>query len=848
MVTLCLLCSFRAISDTVYITESSDGVSYSYNGEEVDVIVNDDVTITNDAVYEYSFLFYGTPDSSFVNNGSISNTYISLLTTPNTDSPTSPFSFTNNSYFYGGVGYFVDGFQNVGELIVSSVVNNGAMSSPMTSDTGYDNLNYSAIIPTVIMNSAGFSSPVVEYIENNGSMSGYNVISNISYAYYLNNSTIVSDYEAYGVVFDADTFSTINELYNYGEIVATNYGVYNSTDSVLGYLYNYGSFTSDNVSIFNEVDGVITKIDNYGVISGGNYSIYNAGSILDGVYNRGTLDGDVYLNDAVLNLLYGSSVYGDIIGGGDSILNIGSSDESVSFTTNGDADVGTININEESTLNLSDGATWSAEDGGIINYGNISLDSSGTYATLIGDTINNGSIILNSCSACAGYSLTIDGDYVGNDGILYLGTVLGDDSSLTDKLIITGHASGTTSVVVTNENGSGAETVEGIEIISTGSSDSDAFVQSGRVVAGVYEYSLVQGNSSGNNENKWYLTSIYTESSESSESSESFVVYRPEVASYIANLLAANTLFNTRWYDHTQYSDSLELDGKDTSMWMRNVATHERFRVDDNNQSKTSSNSYVLQLGGDLIRLSGNGENIYNFGLMGGYANQKNSTRNHISGYSSNGKVDGYSVGVYGNYYQDGIKKDGVYVDGWVQYSWFNNEVKGDFLLPENYKSRGFSASIEYGHNYQVGSYLTVNGMRNDIYINPQAQFTWMNVKSKGFTDSNGDKVSFEGDGNIQSRVGFVASLKGKSILDESTVREFNPFVEVNWLHNTERYGVSINNEEKSMGGWRNVGEVKLGVKSKVMDELYISGSVGQQIGGSGYSATSGVLSIKYFF
>lgn len=57
----------------------------------------------------------------------------------------------------------------------------------------------------------------------------------------------------------------------------------------------------------------------------------------------------------------------------------------------------------------------------------------------------------------------------------------------------------------------------------------------------------------------------------------------------------------TRLHDRlgeTQYVDMLTGEKKVTSLWMRNVGAHTRFK-DGSGQLKTQSNSYVLQLGGD---------------------------------------------------------------------------------------------------------------------------------------------------------------------------------------------------------------------------------------------------------
>ncbi|KYZ90247.1 hypothetical protein ACM47_22500 [Escherichia coli] len=79
---------------------------------------------------------------------------------------------------------------------------------------------------------------------------------------------------------------------------------------------------------------------------------------------------------------------------------------------------------------------------------------------------------------------------------------------------------------------------------------------------------------------------------------------RPESGSYIANLAAANTMFTTRLHDRlgdTQYIDMLTGEVKTTSLWMRNVGGHTRFK-DSSGQLSTQSNRYVLQLGGDLAQ------------------------------------------------------------------------------------------------------------------------------------------------------------------------------------------------------------------------------------------------------
>ena len=45
-------------------------------------------------------------------------------------------------------------------------------------------------------------------------------------------------------------------------------------------------------------------------------------------------------------------------------------------------------------------------------------------------------------------------------------------------------------------------------------------------------------------------------------------------------------------------------------------------------------------------------------------------------------QVEGWSVGLYGTWYQNDANQLGWYADVWGTYGWFNNTVRGD-LLPE---------------------------------------------------------------------------------------------------------------------------------------------------------------------
>lgn len=233
-------------------------------------------------------------------------------------------------------------------------------------------------------------------------------------------------------------------------------------------------------------------------------------------------------------------------------------------------------------------------------------------------------------------------------------------------------------------------------------------------------------------------------------------------------------------------------------------------------------------------------------GLMAGYGNNHSHTRSGVTGYSSKGQVDGYSAGLYGTWYANDADKTGLYLDSWAQYNWFKNTVNGEDLREEKYDSRGLSASLESGYTWKAGEFYGSKQSLITVYIQPQAQITWMGVKADDHTEHNGTRVSSDGNGNIQTRLGTRLFLKGHSNIDEGKNREFEPFVEVNWLHNTRTYSTKMNNIRISQDGARNIGEVKTGVEGQLSRKLTAWGNAGQQVGDKGYNNTEAMLGIKY--
>lgn len=477
--------------------------------------------------------------------------------------------------------------------------------------------------------------------------------------------------------------------------------------------------------------------------------------------------------------------------------------------------------------------------------------------TISGNLENGGTVQMNSEGGKPGNVLTVNGNYTGNNGLMTFNATLGGDNSPTDKMNVKGDTQGNTRVRVDNIGGVGAQTVNGIELIEVGGNSAGNFaLTTGTVEAGAYVYTLAKGK--GNDEKNWYLTSKWDGVTPADTPDpinnppvvdpEGPSVYRPEAGSYISNIAAANSLFSHRLHDRLgepQYTDSLHSQGSASSMWMRHVGGHERSRAGDG-QLNTQANRYVLQLGGDLAQWSSNAQDRWHLGVMAGYANQHSNTQSNRVGYKSDGRISGYSAGLYATWYQNDANKTGAYVDSWALYNWFDNSVSSDNRSADDYDSRGVTASVEGGYTFEAGTFSGSEGTLNTWYVQPQAQITWMGVKDSDHTRKDGTRIETEGDGNVQTRLGVKTYLNSHHQRDDGKQREFQPYIEANWINNSKVYAVKMNGQTVGREGARNLGEVRTGVEAKVNNNLSLWGNVGVQLGDKGYSDTQGMLGVKY--
>lgn len=601
------------------------------------------------------------------------------------------------------------------------------------------------------------------------------------------------------------------------------------TKAPIAKIYNGGGLFFSNVTAVSEQDKGISidasNIDSQAKIA---LSSVELSSALDSIdVNKTTTDVSI-LNRSIITP--GNNILVNNTGGG---LNIISSDS----TLNG----ATKLVSGTTTLKLSENTIWNMKDDSVVTH----LTNSDSIINLSYD---------DGQTFTQGKTLTVKGNYVGDNGQLNIRTVLGDDKSATDILIVEGNTSGSTTVYVKNAGGSGAATLNGIELITVNGDESpaDAFRQGdARIAAGAFEYQLKQ---QGKN---WYLTSYQSLNEEDNSSegdSESIEtptpVLRPEAGSYVANLAAANTLFVMRLNDRageTRYIDPVTEQERSSRLWLRQIGGHNAWR-DSNGQLRTTSHRYVSQLGADLLTGGFTDSDSWRLGVMAGYARDYNSTHSSVSDYRSKGSVRGYSAGLYATWFADDISKKGAYIDAWAQYSWFKNSVKGDELAYESYSAKGATVSLEAGYGFALNKSFGLEAAKYTWIFQPQAQAIWMGVDHNAHTEANGSRIENDANNNIQTRLGFRSFIRTQEKNSGPHGDDFEPFVEMNWIHNSKDFAVSMNGVKVEQDGARNLGEIKLGVNGNLNPAASVWGNVGVQLGDNGYNDTAVMVGLKYKF
>ncbi|WP_431355914.1 autotransporter outer membrane beta-barrel domain-containing protein [Brucella suis] len=504
--------------------------------------------------------------------------------------------------------------------------------------------------------------------------------------------------------------------------------------------------------------------------TGGGTTTVDAGAVLQ-IGTGGTsgnLAGDIANNGALvvnrsdaLNLANAISGAGSLMKSGAGTLTLSGANSYTGATT---VSAGTL------TQGAAGGFSTASSRYDVDTDGTLDL---GGFDTMLAALYNAGTINMNV--GAAGSTLMVNGDYVGHDGTIVFNTVLGDDNSKTDKLMVGGDTAGNTNVQVVNRDGLGAQTVKGIEIITVGGQSNGVFslvsdyrTKDGRkaVVGGAYAYTLHQGPARGANDGNWYLISqledIKPDNPATRRVSDTpdapdtpaprYSANVPVYEGYVQTMQALNKPSTLQERVGKRYMTGENGDGRTSGgmvdahgIWARIQGAHDRLEPTTLTGMKQEINTFILQAGVD-----GQFYEDENGKLIAGITGQYGTARSNIVARDGDGRIstNAWSLGATATW----IGNDGFYVDTQGQVTWFESDLNSDTAdvgLASGRKATGYALSVE------TGKRIALNG---NWALTPQAQLIWSSINADDFEDVWQANISVARGNSFAARFGLAAS------------------------------------------------------------------------------------------
>lgn len=514
-----------------------------------------------------------------------------------------------------------------------------------------------------------------------------------------------------------------------------------------------------------------------------------SGSIVGNVANSGVLAFN--RSDAV--------TFGGTIAGTGGVWQVGSGQTALSANSSGLSGVSRVYAGILS-VNGTLGGSIEAIGGRLQGTGQV-----GTATNFAGGTIAPGNSI---------GTLTVAGNYIGNGGTLEIETVLGDDTSSTDLLVVTGDTSGSTNVRVLNLGGTGAQTNEGIKIVNVGGVSTGDFTLLGSytfegapaVVGGAYAYRLYQGGVSTPADGDWYLRSALINGS--TPTGPLYQAGAPVYEAYATMLQSFNELEtlqqrvgNRAWTTGTIETGTVPTAAvANSGIWGRIVGRHASM---DSKFSTTGADLDVgiwqLQAGADQQLYAGEAGN-----LVGGLSARYGTIAGNVTSVFGNGSISGTGYGLGGSltWYGSG----GFYLDAQANLTWYDSALAsstaGTGLVSGN---GGFG----YAMGVEAGQQVALN---QNWSITPQAQLTYSDVSYNGFTDVFGAAVSLAEGNDLTIRLGLSADYQDAwtdEIGQASRIHAYgiaNLYYDVLPQSRTDLAGVELINTQDNLWGGVGIG------------------------------------------
>ena len=326
-------------------------------------------------------------------------------------------------------------------------------------------------------------------------------------------------------------------------------------------------------------------------------------------------------------------------------------------------------------------------------------------------------------------------------GTYNFNTTLGDDNSVTDKIVVTGDLNGSGVIAVTNDGGTGAATVRGITLIDVAGANNGSMTLASPVQAGAYEYTLQKVDNDYNLQSYVYdptqLPVVPTP-----PVNPVIDIYRPGVANYVAGGLANQSQgfsaidsmldgFDTDLGMMTDDGNGGNLTGKNQKnhnldLWGRVTGSYE-----NNKGNRFDYDQHVtgVQVGQDVFSHLTWEDTEIHAGLFADYsegnANFHDQLRPTFGLDSNTGSLVAKSVGV--GAYATMETENGTYLDGLVLASKLTNNFEDSYGSKSEQKGSRIAAAI--GGGIQLGQLAGINFVGT-------GSLAYQYAKYSSFTDS----------------------------------------------------------------------------------------------------------------
>jgi outer membrane autotransporter protein len=543
-----------------------------------------------------------------------------------------------------------------------------------------------------------------------------------------------------------------------------------------------------------------------------------------------------------------------------------------------------ISLEQGSTLKMNNNLVLgdSGTGSGALSIDSTSvLNGSGFQSTILPATAggrvtvtNAGVIDLTTGSNSTSDSLKIVGNYVGNSGQLWLQSILGNDSSPADKLVIdSGTASGLTGIVATNVGGVGDETDRGIlvvEAVNGATTANGSFFLSRRVSAGIYEYLLYKGSSVPGTANNWYLRSESGGNGGGGDNGgnggdggnggggdnggnggdggdeldgdggdpgtfDPGPTIRPEVPIMTVVPAVSRGLLRTTlgtFHERHGEQDWMAREQAGNAVWTRVFGESYDQDLTRLLDEKYDGQAFGFEIGAPFYEREGKGV-LDTFGVFAGYsrawgditADALNLNSIHVGDLS----IDSYSIAAYWTRTWD----NGSYIDGVLMNSWLDTDTHSIGGYDSSFNGDAVTASLETGTRF---------GATDHWDIEPQAQIIWQYLNFDQAHDPGGT-INYDDNDAFTGRLG--VRLQGNYDYEGKPV---SPFLLANLWHEFESTDVvTFNTLPVDATRKATMLELGGGATADLSENVrvYANASYYFNLGGEDFSAVSGRVGLR---